>query len=112
LDPGARYCPQWSTFPAPCGLRTHGSRFPNLVLESQMISPHVQMGYNPYRDQASWHVPRSRIHKRIISLRFLGIVLRVFRLEGWGFCIDILNHREVWVWFSIKFSSFLLYSVH
>jgi hypothetical protein len=35
---------------------------------------------------------RSRLHERTISLRFLGIILRVLRLEV--FCIDFLYHRE------------------
>ncbi len=30
--------------------------------------------------------------------------------QTWGFCMDFLNHREG-VWFSIRFSSFLPYSV-
>ncbi len=52
--------------------------------------------------------PRSRIHERTISLMCLGIILRVLRLEV-----------SVWIswtigkgiWFSIRFSSLLLYSV-
>jgi hypothetical protein len=46
---------------------------------------------------------RSRIYERTILLRFLGIILRVLRLEV-----------SVWhgVWFSIRFSSSLLYSVN
>jgi hypothetical protein len=52
--------------------------------------------------EISW----SRIHEQTILLRFLGmIILRVLRL------VDFLNHREM-AWFSISFSSFLLYSVH
>jgi hypothetical protein len=33
---------------------------------------------------------KSLIRERVISLRFLGIILRVFRLE----VSDFLNHRE------------------
>jgi hypothetical protein len=49
---------------------------------------------------------RRRIHERTISLRVLGIVLRVLRLEV---SIWISKTRVEGVWFSIRFSSFLLY---
>ncbi len=47
---------------------------------------------------------RSRIHDRTNSLRFLGIILRVLRIE-------ISQTIGKGVWFSIRFSSFLLSSV-
>jgi hypothetical protein len=49
---------------------------------------------------------RSRIHERTISLRVFSIVLRVLRLEV---SIWISKTIEEGVWFSIRFSSFLLY---
>ena len=65
------------------------------------------MGFQP----PCLHYPRipplvGRIHERTITLRFLGILLRVLRLE---FCMDFLNHREGDVVLYIRFSSFLLY---
>ncbi len=37
---------------------------------------------------------RSRIHKRIISLRFLGIILRVLRLEVSVYNVYITNQFQ------------------
>ncbi len=51
---------------------------------------------------------RSRIHERIISLGFLGIVLKVLRLEVSVWISQTIGKG---VWFSIRFSSCLLYSV-
>ncbi len=49
---------------------------------------------------------RSRIHERTIAFRFLGKILRVFGLEV---CMVFLNHwEEGGIWYSIRFSSFLL----
>ncbi len=50
---------------------------------------------------------RSRIHEGTISLRFLGIILRVLRLKVSAWSSETAGKR---VWFSIRFSSFL-YSV-
>jgi hypothetical protein len=49
---------------------------------------------------------RTRIHERTITLRFLGIILRVLRLEV---SVWISYTIGKGVWFSIRFSSFLLY---
>ncbi len=48
---------------------------------------------------------RSRIHERTISLRFLGISVLRLEVSVW-ISLTIGNG----VWFSIRFSSFLLYS--
>ena len=51
-------------------------------------------------------VARSRIHERAITLRFLGIILKVLRLEVSAWIILTIGKD---VWFSIRFSSFLIY---
>ncbi len=50
----------------------------------------------------------SQDHEHTNSLRFLGILLRVLRLEVSVWIYQTIVKR---VWFSIKFSSFFLYSV-
>jgi hypothetical protein len=49
---------------------------------------------------------RSRIHERTITLRLLGIILRGLRLEV---SVWISKTKRKGVWFSIRFSSLLLY---
>jgi hypothetical protein len=49
---------------------------------------------------------RSRIHERPISLRFLGIILTMFRLEVSVWISETVGKG---VWFSIRFSSFTVY---
>ncbi len=51
---------------------------------------------------------RSQIHDRTILLRFLGIILRVLRIEVSVWISQTIGKG---VWFSIRFFSFLLYSV-
>jgi hypothetical protein len=50
----------------------------------------------------------SRIHERTISLKFLGIILRVLRVE-----VSVWISKTIGkgVWFSIRSSSFLLFNV-
>jgi hypothetical protein len=49
---------------------------------------------------------KSNIHERAITLRFLGITLKVLRLEVSAWIILTIGKE---VWFSIRFSSFLIY---
>ncbi len=41
-----------------------------------------------------WESYRSRIHERTISLRFLGIILRVLRLEVFVYNVYIINQFQ------------------
>ncbi len=83
-------CVAPSTPPPPAKLTKH----------SYLYSPISPL--SPSLDSWQDDQTRSRIHQRTISLRFLGIILKILRLEV-----------SVWkgVRFSIRFSSFLLYSV-
>jgi hypothetical protein len=53
-------------------------------------------------------VIRSQIHEHTTLVEVSGHNLE--SSQAWGFCMDFLNHRDR-VWFSTRFSSFLLYSV-
>ncbi len=46
------------------------------------------------RNHPGWLFTRSRIHERTISLRFLGIILRVFRLEISVYNVYITNQFQ------------------
>jgi hypothetical protein len=53
----------------------------------------------------------SRVHERTISFRFLGIILRVLRLEV-SVWMDFLNHREEELYvFLSGFPPFSFYSI-
>jgi hypothetical protein len=79
-----------------------------LKSQEQISSNGTAVGVHIVNTVPTQYMTRSRIHERTTSLRFLGIILIVLRLEVSVWISETIGKG---VWFSIRFSSFLLYSI-